>query len=100
MSKKQYIVRLSGYTADGVKASTQQGGQVTSFRNERNSVKVTNHSVLESTDQRTVTLETRHGRYILLAHNSIDNLFIGRTNTGIKLHFTKKKIVAKLIYWA
>lgn len=92
--KKEYKVKLFGVLADGTKAKTHQAAEVVMFTNEKRSIQVPlNHS----RQQKVITAK---GEYILDAHESIKNLYTGITWQGIKMHFTKKKLVAALIYWA
>ena len=53
-------------------------------------------SVIDITPE-SVTLMRPHKSYTLKKHKSL-NIYCGECN-GIKVHFTKKKLVATLIYW-
>lgn len=91
--KTQTIVTLKGMTKTG-HATTQDGNKVVTFVDDKHLFKVVN-----SETQGIVILCTAKGNYSLEVHVSIANLYTGVAN-GVKVHFTKKKIVGKLIYWA
>lgn len=97
MAKAQHEVKLVGRLADGSIAKTHQANEVVGFSDEANNIKLwpVPDDMLLSGD---FFLQTSKGRYILKKHDSL-NLFQGKVN-GCKIHFTKKKVIAKLIYWA
>ena len=92
--KTQTTVALTGLTKSGTTATTQDGKRVVAFVDVNNRFKVVN-----SETQGIVTLCTDKGKYPLEIHDSIANLYTGVAN-DVKVHFTKKKIVGKLIYWS
>ena len=94
MPKSQHNVPLAGYTADGKKANTQQADKVVVFWSADFTFKVRNSA------SKGLVLTTAKGSYKLTPHMSIANKWTCRTNTNIICHFSKKKLVAKLIYWA
>lgn len=96
-NKKQHIIKLIGFKADGTKANIREAGQVTSFQNSKKSIRVTHEQPDIDTDLVIVT--TADGCYVLQQHDTIINMYMGVLANGIKAHFTKKKLVAKLIYW-
>lgn len=93
MKKTNVVLQLTGKMSNGMVAKTHQAAKVIGFTNNRVSVtKGLKDSVI-------LTTITQKGVYTLKPHPSIDNLWTGVAN-NVKVHFTKKKIVAKLIYWA
>jgi len=93
-NKTQTTLAVNGYLKDGSRAQTHNADQVKSFRNPKGSIII--RAMLGSS----VTVTTTEGIYELSKHPTIKNLFTGITDNGIKMHFTKKKIVGKLIYWS
>ncbi len=91
--KTQKIISLTGYTAENIPATPQNADQVTYFRNAKNTL----HAIVMDTGL--ICIQTQKDHYILNPHDSIENLFTGVLN-GIKVHFTKKKLVGKLMYWS
>lgn len=85
------VLHLTGKTSNNTVAKTHQATEVVAFSN--NNVRV-NLNLNGS-----ITVKTKNGTYVLTAHPTIVNLWTGIAQ-GIKVHFTKKKIVGKLIYWA
>jgi len=94
MAKVQSIVPLAGYMANGIKAKTHQANNVVAFWSKGYTFKV------HRSASNGFILTTAKGSYKLTPHMSIVNLWTCRTNTDVICHFSKKKIVAKLIYWA
>lgn len=92
MAKEQTIVKLAGYTREG-KANTSDADRVTDFKDINNNFEIMN------SEGSSLLLTTSKGQYTLTAHPSIENLFTGIC-AGTKVHFTKKRIVGKLIYWS
>jgi hypothetical protein len=93
MPKKQTIVKVNGYTKAGILAKTHNASEVRSFRNAKGSIKVT------SVAGGNVLLHTHKGVYILRPAVNGNNLYTGRAD-DIIIHFTKKKLVGKVIYWS
>ena len=96
MAKQQHTIKLAGYKSDGTLANTHEGDQVVVFKNTTNSIHVRQTCI----NSNQVRVLTHDGRYILRSHGSIANLYTVKLANGLKMHFTKKKLVAKLIYWA
>jgi len=92
MPKLQHTVKLVGYTNDGLVAKTHQADSVKMFQDQDLNFSVSNTEM-------GVKVSTNKGIYILSPHGSIENLWTGVCGS-IKVHFTKKKVVAQLIYWA
>ena len=88
--KEQKIIKLKGMLKNGKAATTQQAEKVWTFESSGIIVKKYEDYVLVS---------TKRGDYKLPKSKSVINLYCG-TARGTKVHFTAKKIVAKLIYWA
>ena len=88
--KKQTIIKLVGVLENGSTAKTHQAADVVAFQGDKVSVII--HKDF-------VRLSTKKGVYDLPKSKSVINLYQGAAR-GIKVHFTAKKIVAKLIYWA
>ncbi|MCP4718194.1 MAG: hypothetical protein GY860_01950 [Desulfobacteraceae bacterium] len=91
--KTQHTIPVTGRILDGDTAKTQQASEVSYFMDTKKQFRIhgiTNESVIVNTNK---------GSYTLDAHATIANLFTGIAS-GIKVHFTKKKIVGKLIYWS
>lgn len=93
MAKQQHTIKMYGIMQDCSKAKTHQSKDVASFTNEKGSIFV------DLIDDNTVEVRTAKGTYALHKHE-VNNLFRGVVGDGIKMHFTKKAVVAKLIYWA
>lgn len=89
--KKQNIVKLTGMTKENKPATIQQADQVIYFSDGK-------HIRVERMTQFTAVLDTKKGRYQLVKHDTL-NIFKGVCN-GVKVHFTKKKVTGKLIYWS
>lgn len=94
MPKVQFNVPLAGYMASGVKAKTHQANKVVVFWSKDFTFKV------HRSASKGMILTTAKGSYKLTPHMSIPNKWTCRTDTNVIIHFSKKKIVAKLIYWA
>lgn len=92
IAKTERQIPLVGVTESGDPARI--GSEVKYFTSDDGKVTVRN-----SASKGTVLI-TNKGQYPLVPHESIANLFRTKTDQGIKIHFTKKKVVAKLIYWA
>ena len=91
----QKIIKLHGILADGNKAKTHQAADVIAFEAKGVIVKVYDKG---SPEDHYVVVTTAKGDYTLPKSKAIINMYCG-TARGIKVHFTAKKIVAKLIYW-
>jgi hypothetical protein len=91
-SKVQRIVKLSGMTLTHDIARTHERNNVAYFLDSEKKFRVAN--VTENIAE----LVTAKGNYILNKHQSA-NRYQGTCN-GVKVHFTMKQIVGKLIYWA
>jgi len=95
MSKEQHIVKMAGYLKDGTKAKTHQANQVHEFRDEKGIFTIRNASSIKTRYVVTPKSKTR-----LQASAFHHNVFMGKADNGVKIHFTQKKVVAKLIYWS
>ena len=94
MPKTQRTIKLAGVIgSDNIPAKTHQAEYIRVFADADNKF-----NIRKMTDGN-VQLGTKKGCYTLAKHPSIENLFTGICN-GVKCHFTKKKIVGKLVYWA
>jgi hypothetical protein len=93
MPKKQHIIKLAGCTVKGEICKTHQASLVHTFRDVNNYI----HVFVNAKNARVVSF---HDEYTLAPHASIDNLWTGVSRKGNKVHFTKKKVVAKLIHWS
>lgn len=94
MPKSQHSIPMAGYTKAGDKAKTHMADQVVVFWSKDFTFKV------HRSASKGMILTTAKGSYKLTPHMSISNKWTCRTDTNIIIHFSKKKIVAKLIYWA
>lgn len=92
MAKKQHIVEMTGYVAVDTPATVQQGKDVKRFMDNGN------HFCIKNINDKSVELVTAKGSYFLWKSKR-SNIYMG-TAAGVKVHFTKKVIVGKLIYWA
>jgi hypothetical protein len=92
MSKEQTIVKLAGYISHDQLAQTHNADQVSYFCDEGG-------QFIVKGDGDDVYLQTHKDGYNLKKHPSIQNLYTGIC-AGTKVHFTKKKLVGKLIYWS
>ena len=92
MSKMERCIKLIGYTNDLKPARI--GAEVRCFISKNGKV------LLRKTKTGDVTVTTQKGEYVLKAHATIENVFTGVLANGIKCRFSKKKITAKLVYWA
>ena len=90
-NKVQHTIKLSGCKSDFTIAKAHEASQVIAFMNPNFRV--------DTYAMGYALVETAKGTYRLDPHPSIDSLYVGICN-GIKCHFTKKRVVAKLIYWA
>jgi hypothetical protein len=93
MPKVQHSIKLVGRTVKGEVCKTHQAGLIHYFCSPQLFIHVLK-------DGKNVTVSTFKYNYTLTPHASIDNLWTGVSPNGAKTHFTKKKIVAKLIYWS
>jgi carbonic anhydrase len=96
MDKKQTIITLHGVIdIHNTKAKTSDSKKVIAFINDKNSVRLT------TSTEGVVTMRTNVAEYTLIKH-ATKNMYIGviDTVTDIKVHFTHKAIVGKLIYWS
>jgi len=91
--KKNHVVKMKGIKANGLVARTQQVDQIVKFENDTGSIAVSH------TGDRNVTIKTNSGEYELTPHATMANLWIGVCN-NVKVHYTQKKIVGKVVYWA
>lgn len=91
MAKVQHTIKLAGCKSDNTVAKTHEAFQVVSFMHPNFKV--------NTYEMGYAMVETAKGSYKLDLHNSIENLYTGFCN-GVKCHFSKKKIVGKLIYWS
>ena len=94
MSKEQKIIKLTGKHSDGGKA--KYANKVSYFHGQFN--KSEHQVTVFNITDKYATVATVKGQYTLTKHDTL-NIYQGECN-GIKVHFTKKKIVAQLIYWA
>jgi hypothetical protein len=92
MAKQQHFVKLAGYIEDHQLAKTHNADQVSYFCDE-------DGQFIVKGDGEDVYLQTHKNGYSLKKHPSIQNLYTGIC-AGTKVHFTKKRIVGKLIYWS
>ena len=92
MAKVEHCIKLVGCTNDLKPARI--GADVRCFVGKEGRV------LLRKTKTGDVTVTTQKGKYVLKAHPSIENMFTGVLADGIKCRFSKKKITAKLVYWA
>lgn len=90
MAKTQHGVVLTGFTMNN--AVAKLGKDVVKFCNDTKTI-----TVMNITDNVAV-LCTKKGTYNLEKH-PMANRYQGTAN-GSKVHFTRKKITGKLIYWA
>ena len=90
--KVQHFVKLSGITLTGDIARTHERNNVAYFLDSEKKFRVAN-----VTDN-IAELLTKKDSYILKKHPTA-NRYQGTCN-GVKVHFTMKQIVGKLIYWA
>ncbi len=90
--KTQKIIELMGYTAERIPANTHQTKLITYFRNVKDTIHV------EYITDDAVKITTAKDSYVLRKHPQRTNLFLGVLNS-IKVHFVRKKIVGKLMYW-
>jgi len=90
MAKKPYTIELVGLTLDNEQAKF--GKDVVRFCNATRTITVRNITDLIA------ELCTKKDNYILSKEAS-NNRYVGTCGTT-RVHFTKGKIVAKLIYWA
>ena len=90
--KEQKIIKLKGMMLNMEPARNHQADKVVAFMNQEKGVTV---KIYEDY----VLVSTKKGDYTLPKSKAIINMYCG-TARGIKVHFTAKKIVAKLIYWA
>ncbi len=93
MTKKQHIIPVAGHILGGDKATPQQTREIAYFMDTNKLFHI--HGITEES----ILVDTFKGSYTLKAHATIKDLFTGIAN-GIKIHFTKKKIVGKLIDWS
>jgi len=91
MPKTQHTIKLAGLLSNGSTAKTHEAWQVVGFASDNFKVSVYAAGY--------AIVETAKGSYQLGLHDTIEDLYTGICN-GVKCHFTKKKIVGKLIYWA
>ncbi len=94
MAKTEHQLCLFGFTADNEVAKPHQANQVIKFEDPEGKVMIYENPV------GTFKMVTRKGTYAFTPHGSIQNLFTAVTHDGVKIHFTKKKLVGKLIYWS
>jgi len=88
MTKEFTEIKLSGIREDNSPARI--GSEVYCFSSDQAKVGLKND---------VMTLVTRKGSYDMTPHMSIANLWTTRAN-GVVVHFSKKKLVASLRYWA
>lgn len=94
MAKKQHIVKLNGVMANGEIAKTHQADEVVAFTDENSIFRI---PVSVGTHRYVTTVK---GSTLLEKVATSHNMFVGVAANGIKIHFTHKKIVGKLIYWS
>jgi hypothetical protein len=92
MAKKQHFVKLAGYVSHDQLAQTHNASEVCFFSDEGG-------QFIVKSDGDNIYLQTHKDGYRLKKHPSIKNLYTGIC-AGTKVHFTKKRIVGKLIYWS
>ena len=92
MSKMKRCIDLIGL--DKNMSPARIGTDVHIFANLNKSVQI------RKTKTGDVLVSTHKGKYVLKAHPSIENVFTGVLANDIKCRFSKKKITAKLVYWA
>lgn len=94
--KKQHTIKLFGVDEAGDRVNAQQAAKVVAFVDADNKVRVDN------INKHDVALTTSKGKYTLKVGKRT-SLYRG-VYQGIcqdtKVHFSKQKIVAKLMYWA
>ena len=91
--KQQHNIKLQGHLLNGQVAKTHQAELVRCFKSEDN------RFIIRSVGNGLVQVITAKGSYQLKKHPVTENLYFGKCN-GIKCHFIKKQVVAKLIYWS
>lgn len=91
MSKQKHVIKLHGIDKDGNKTKSHNACDVVAFVNVNSKIKV------QVIDKYEALLITKKDDYLLVIGN-VKNLYQGTCN-GVKVHFSKKKIVATLTYW-
>ena len=95
-NKKQINVKLVGVLSNGDVAKTHQADRVIAFVNDKRSIRIP----VPADSCYLVNMITADGSYKLYAHKTIENVWMGFVKNKIKVHFKKKKVVGKIIYWA
>lgn len=96
MTKKQHNIKLYGCKSNGIVAKTHEADKVVYFTDINRVWRVI---TVEGSDTAWVKTDNFNMTYKLKKHGSITNLWTGKMGQT-KTHFTKKKVVAKLIYWS
>lgn len=91
--KTTRYLKLKGFKANGHLAKRYQGAEVTRFTSD------TGCTYVSKLADGTVQLTTTKGEYALTHHKTLKDLWVGECN-GVEVHFSRKKVVAKLTYWA
>jgi len=91
--KTTMYLKVYGVKANGHWANRNQGSEVVRF------VSAAGTTGVRKLADGTVKLITAKAAYILVPHKTLKDLWVAQCN-GIEVHFSKKKIVAKLTYWA
>ena len=91
--KQQHSIKLYGYIDHVTKAKTHNADKVVLFRNDINSIRI------KRTDEESdnLTMFTHKGSYLLVPHPN-QNIYTAIIN-GVKVHFSKRKIVGELRFW-
>lgn len=93
MAKQQYNLKMYGYISEHAKAKTSDAKRVRFFQDDDKQF-----CVVPKSDGSVCVMHNKTA-FKLYPHKTIENLFTGEHN-GTKYHFTKKKIVGKIVYWA
>lgn len=90
MAKQQHIIAVKGMTITGKVARI--GEDVTCWENSTG-------QFAAWSDIENMFVQTSKGITKLEPHASIQNLWVGKTDGGTKMHMSLKKVVGKIIYW-
>ena len=91
--KTTRYLKMYGVKANGHWANRNQGSDVVRF------VSAAGSTGVRKLADGTVKLTTAKDVYILIPHKTLKDLWVAQCD-NVEVHFSKKKIVAKLTYWA